>query len=83
VPNFQLVLLGVCLGVGLTGVDSMNAWFQSCSGKGLDILIVLRGVFAGGTSLPDVIVVRLCGHALTVPIHSAAVLLVQIDSTAN
>jgi len=25
VPNFQLVLLGVCLEVGLTGVDSMKA----------------------------------------------------------
>lgn len=55
VPSFQLVLLGVCLGDGLAGVDSMIPWFQFCRGRELVILMLPSGVFAGGTSAEDIV----------------------------
>lgn len=39
-PSFQFVLLGVCLGEDLTGVESLKASFQSRSTKGLDMFMV-------------------------------------------
>lgn len=60
-PSFQLVLLGVCLGEGLAGVDSLKASFQSRNGKELDMLMLPSGVPAGGISSVEGI------EAVTVP----------------
>ena len=49
-PNFQLVLLGVCRGDGLPGVDSVKLAFQSCRGRGLAMLILPKEELAGATS---------------------------------
>ena len=57
-PSFQLVLLGVCLGEDLIGVDSLKASFQSRSTKGLLMFMSAWGVQAGCASFVEAIGVK-------------------------
>lgn len=57
-PSFQFVLLGVCLGEGLTGVEILKASFQSRRGNGLAMLMSVKGPVGFGVSCPELIVAR-------------------------
>ena len=83
-PSLQFVLLGVCFGEGLTGVDSLNASFQSRSTRGLFILMLPSGVLAACASFVEDMLCKSCSHkSLNSQLSMAPLFLRAIISRAN